>query len=206
MARIVIAFVTHATSLDNEAGIASGHVDVALSARGRLQALDLGVRLRPEQFAAVFCSDLRRSWETAELAFGASGIPIVRAPRLRECDYGNLTRHPVAEIARERARRVQEPFPNGESYAQAAIRVQAFLDDLHVAYAGRRVLVVGHQATQYGLEHWLNGIPLAHALGDNATFADGRRAAAGRCRASALAQRARSRLSILVDNEERPVP
>jgi broad specificity phosphatase PhoE len=165
MANVVIVFVTHATSLDNEAGIASGHADPALSARGRLQALDLGVRLHPEQFAAVFCSDLRRSWETAELAFGVSGVPIVRDRRLRECDYGALTQHPVAEIERERSRRVQEPFPNGESYAQAAIRVKGFVDDLPaIFYAGRRVLVIGHRATQYGLEHWLNSIPLAQAV------------------------------------------
>ncbi len=162
--RVVIVFATHATSLDNEARVASGHADVALSVRGRRQATELGERYRDDHFAAVFCSDLRRSWETAELAFGSRGIPIIRDPRLRECDYGDLTRRPIEEIEREKPRRLREPFPNGESYEQAAARVEGFLDDLRATYAGRRVLVVGHRATQYGLDHWLTGIPLARVV------------------------------------------
>ncbi len=164
MPRIVIVFETHATSLDNEAGLASGHADVALSALGRRQARELGERHRDDRFVAVFCSDLRRSWETAELAFGARDISIVRDSRLRECDYGDLTRRPSAEIERKKPCRLSEPFPNGESYQQAVDRVKAFLADLPAAYAGQRVLVVGHRATQYGLEHWLNGVPLVDAV------------------------------------------
>jgi len=39
-----LVFETHATSLDNEAGLASGHHDVALSPDGRRQAAELGRR------------------------------------------------------------------------------------------------------------------------------------------------------------------
>ena len=101
-----LIFETHATSVDNEAGVASGWADVALSPAGIEQARALGVRRAGETLAAVFCSDLERAWNTAAIAFGARGLPIVRDARLRECDYGALTQRPTAEIEMERAGRI----------------------------------------------------------------------------------------------------
>lgn len=41
----------------------------------------------------------------------------MRDARLRECDYGKLTRRPVCDIEAERAAHIATPFPDGESYA-----------------------------------------------------------------------------------------
>jgi broad specificity phosphatase PhoE len=81
---VTIVFETHATSIDNEAGIASGHHDADLSALGVRQARELGARHAGRDLAAVWCSDLRRSYRTAEIAFGRRDVPIVRDRRLRE--------------------------------------------------------------------------------------------------------------------------
>jgi broad specificity phosphatase PhoE len=43
---IIIIFEAHATTLDNEAGLASGHNDVALSELGVKQAKEHGERMR----------------------------------------------------------------------------------------------------------------------------------------------------------------
>lgn len=160
----VIVLETHATSLDNEAGVASGWYDVGLSPAGEAQARLLGARRADETFALVYCSDLTRSFRTAELAFGGRDLPIVRDARLRECDYGELTRRPAAEIDLLRARSVTTPFPGGESYEGVAGRVRAWLDDLPPACTGQRVLVIGHRATFYAFEHLLAGVPLVQAV------------------------------------------
>ena len=47
---------------------------------------------------------------------------------------------------------IKEPFPNGESYEQAVARVQGFYKELKEKYFDKVVLVVGHRATQYGLD------------------------------------------------------
>ena len=161
--RLEIIFETHSTSLDNEAGRASGHLDVDLSPRGEREAAALGARRRADGIDIVYASDLRRSWRTAEIALGGAGVDIVRDARLRECDYGELTGHPVQEIAVVRERVVFEPFPGGESYAQAVARVAPWLDELR-ARELRRVLVIGHRATHYALEHLLLGVPLEEAV------------------------------------------
>lgn len=159
-----IIFVTHSTSLDNERRLASGHADTSLSALGRQQAAALGARYRDTCLAAVVCSDLQRSYCTAEIAFAQRDIPIIRDARLRECDYGELTRASAAVVERERPHRITVPFPGGESYVQAAARVRSLLADMPGRYSGQRIMLVGHRATQHALEHWLNGVPLAAAV------------------------------------------
>ena len=85
--------------------------------------------------------------------------------RLRECDYGRLTRLPFfREIEDQRAARITTPFPEGESYQQVAWRVATWLDEVARDYARRTVLVVGHRATFYALEHLVNGVPLHDAV------------------------------------------
>jgi broad specificity phosphatase PhoE len=161
---VTLVFETHATSLDNEAGLASGWFDVDLSPTGEEQARELGVRRRNDDLAAVFCSDQRRAWRTADIAFGDRAIAILRDARLRECDYGELTRRPTLDIDRRRALHVAAPFPGGESYQQAAARVAAWLRDVSVTFTGRTVLAIGHRATFYALEHLIRDVPLAEAL------------------------------------------
>ena len=161
---LVIVFETHSTSVDNEAGIASGWYDAVLSAAGEQQARDLGERRRGDDLAAVFSSDLARGIRTAEIAFGDRGIPLIRDRRLRECHYGALTRRPTAEIEAHRVEHVTTPYPDGESLEQVAHRVAAWLQETALAFAGQSIAVVGHRATYYALEHLLAGIPLAHVV------------------------------------------
>jgi broad specificity phosphatase PhoE len=161
---VAIVFETHATSLDNEAGLASGWFDVDLSAVGEEQARQLGARRRADDLSAVFCSDLTRSVRTAEIAFAERALRIVPDARLRECDYGAMTRHAVSEIEQRRERHLVTPFPDGESYGQVVDRVSSWLSEVGRAFGGRTVLVIGHRATFCALEHLIAGVPLGDAV------------------------------------------
>jgi len=160
---VEIIFEAHSTTTDNEARLASGHNDVELSELGIRQSYELGERRRAEHFDAIFCSDMQRSYKTAELAFGDK-YPIVKDARLRECDYGDYTQKPKEFVDEQKPQRILEPFPNGESYEDTAVRIKTFLDDLKRDYDGKRVMVIGHRATQYGLEHWINATSLEDSV------------------------------------------
>jgi len=157
---IELVFETHSLSTDNERGVATGWLDGELSERGRELAHELGRRRRADGLAAVFTSDLGRAVETTELAFGGSGLPIYRDARLRECNYGALNGLPADLVSAERSHHLEAPFPDGESYADAVERMRSFLIDLAHAWDGARVLLVGHTATRWALDHLLLGIPL----------------------------------------------
>jgi broad specificity phosphatase PhoE len=163
---LTIIFESHATSLDNENHIASGHFDVELSQLGIEQSKELGQRYANKLPTVIFCSDLQRSYKTAEIAFSQTGIKIIKDPRLRECNYGDLTQKPSQEIESQRGHRISTPFPNGESYEQTTERIKEFLRDVYIAYDRGTVLVIGHRATQYGLEHLLNGMQLEKTVSD----------------------------------------
>ncbi|MEA2661840.1 MAG: 2,3-bisphosphoglycerate-dependent phosphoglycerate mutase [Chloroflexota bacterium] len=152
---IEIVFETHSISVDNERGIATGWLPGRLSERGRRLAGELGARRRDTGLAAVFSSDLARAVETVAIAFANTAVPIHADPRLRECDYGELNGAAVGRLS-PRSRFIGAPFPGGESYADVVVRVRDFLADL-TTYDGRRVLVVGHSATRWALEHLLAG-------------------------------------------------
>ena len=160
---VTIIFEAHSTSLDNETGLASGHNDVELSELGRKQSKELGERYVDQTFDAIYCSDLRRSYETAQLAFGDK-YPIIQDARLRECDYGELTQKPSAIVNPEKANRISTPFPNGESYEQCCARVEKFLKDIANEYDGKTIMIIGHRATQYGLEHAINHVSVYDAV------------------------------------------
>ncbi len=151
---LTIFYSPHATSIDNEARRASGHADVPLSDLGRRQAQERGRHYMIETLDAVFCSDLQRAATTAEIAFSARGLPIVRDARLREYDYGEMTQAALDPVEKEFAQRITEPFPNGESLLMVVQRVGAFLSDALREYDGKTIVVIGHRATRWGLDYW----------------------------------------------------
>ena len=163
---IEVVYETHSFSEDNERRIATGWLPGRLSERGREAARSLGQRRRENGIAAVFCSDLRRAVETAELAFDGSPIPILHDWRLRECDYGELNGTSSSELRKNIRNHLDEPYPGGESWRHAVDRVGRFLDDLPMRWNDKRVLVIGHAATRWAMEVHLNGVPLDELLAE----------------------------------------
>lgn len=160
VAETEIVFETHSTTEDNERGIATGWLPGRLSASGREQARVMGDRRRADRIAAVFTSDLDRALETVSIAFTGSAVAVLHDWRLRECDDGDRNGMPVAELHQGRRQHLDVPYPAGESWRQAVARVGRFLDDLPSRWADSRVLVVGHTATRWGLDHILTGVAL----------------------------------------------
>ena len=160
---LTIIFESHGTTTDNEYKISSGWNDVPLSPLGVEQARELGKRYADQMLTAIFCSDLERSYKTAEIAFGDT-YPIIKDARLRECNYGSMNGAPKQEVEAYKATAITTPYPDGESYADTSKRMKAFLEDLSKNYDGKTVIIIGHRATQYGLEEWIKNVPLKEAV------------------------------------------
>ena len=144
---IELVYETHSISTHNEEGVATGWLHGELSARGRALA------------------DRRRAFETAEIAFGSTDIPILLDWRLRECDYGELTGGPAERVGDEVKSRIERPFPGGESYRDVVVRMARFLDDLFLKWDGKRIVVIGHAATRWSLQHLVDGESLDAVVG-----------------------------------------
>ena len=145
-----------------EAAVSGRDAEVPLTETGQEQAAALGRWLAalPEEHRpqVVITSPYVRARETWRIAAAASGLELP-APgtddRLVDRLLGELemlTRAAVAarfpDEAGRRAAAGEYEYapPGGESFADIAVRLKSFLDDLHTDHPGKRVVVVAHDA------------------------------------------------------------
>ncbi|MEU8517553.1 histidine phosphatase family protein [Kitasatospora sp. NPDC048722] len=150
------------------------HLPGRLSEEGRRQAAEPVARRHDGGFAVLFTSDLHRAVETGRIAFPDGVPPLHQDVRLRECDCGDLNGAPADLVAAQRLRRVDEPFPGGQSYRQVVAATDALLRDLAARWDGRRVLLIAHSANRWALDHLLTGVPLADVIADPPAWRPGR--------------------------------
>ena len=174
-----ILLTRHGESDWNAAGRWQGHADRPLTEFGRRQAELLASRLAHVTFDAAYASDLRRAWETAEIALAGRGLEVVRLPELREVDVGSwsgLSRTDVAERfpeAFERWRSGGHGWDDGEPYDAMAERVVAAVCRIASAHPAGQVLVVSHGGPIRAIKAHADAITvgehrLTHGVEDNA--------------------------------------
>lgn len=160
-----IYFATHATSKDNESDVASGWKNVGLSELGVRQAKELSESSKDMKIDLICCSDLKRAVDTVKIAFGDK-YPVIIDKRLRELNYGDFNGKPADKVGYMKKERIKEPFPNGESYEQAMVRIHEFYKELKEKHPNKTALVVGHRATQFGLDTLTGGKNLEECITD----------------------------------------
>ncbi len=160
---VQITYFVHGTTKDNEAHISSGWYDVELSEVGIQQAKDLVSQTDNKHFDVVFCSDLKRAVDSANIAWG-NKYKIIQDARLRECNYGDFNAKPSSEVEPLQEQSITTPMPNGESYEMVKDRIASFLNDLKRDYDGKQVAIVGHKAPQLALDVLLNNLTWEEAF------------------------------------------
>lgn len=133
----------------------AGSTDVDLSDEGREQARGLARRLAREELAAVYCSPMKRTVETATLAVAPLGIVPETMDGLREISHGRWEGMTRAEVevafAPEYAAWEADPFTfapeEGESGLHVLARSLPVIRETVVRHEGEAVLVVSHKAT-----------------------------------------------------------
>jgi broad specificity phosphatase PhoE len=145
-----------------EAEISGRDAEVPLTPVGVKQAESVGHWLATlpggEVPQVVITSPYLRARETWRIAAETSGLSFPQPAtddRLVDRLLGDLemmTRAAVAQNFPEEGARRREMGeynyapPGGESFADIAVRLKAFLDDLHRDHAGQRVIIVAHDA------------------------------------------------------------
>ena len=95
---IKLFLIRHAESKDNIQGRFSGLRNVELTDKGVEQAEKLSLRLKYKTMDTVYCSDLKRAKQTAEIVFAKKGIEIKTNSKFRELDLGAWEGHTYEEV------------------------------------------------------------------------------------------------------------
>ncbi len=133
----------------------SGTVGVELSDEGREQVRRLAARLHDDKIAAVYCSPLSRTVDTATILSRPHGLTPIRRDGLREISHGRwegLSRREVEErFPGEYEAWDADPFTfapeGGESGVAVLARALPVIREIVLAHEGQQVLVVSHKAT-----------------------------------------------------------
>lgn len=123
---IKLTYFVHGTTTDNEGDLATGCEPGELSELGVKQSIELTKQVADKHFDVVFCSDLKRAVDSANLSFKEK-YKIIQDKRLREADYGDFTLKSCKTFKHKMSDFVEKPFPNGESYKQVEARIRDFL-------------------------------------------------------------------------------
>lgn len=150
---VKITYFVHGTTVDNEKNLCTGWAPGELSQLGIRQTKELGSQVVHMHFDALFCSDLKRAVDSAQLWF-ANKYKIIQDRRLRECDYGDFTQASEDKVDYEKY--INNPFPNGESLKDVEKRMLDFLSSLKENFQEKHVALLAHKAPQLVLEVLLN--------------------------------------------------
>jgi broad specificity phosphatase PhoE len=161
---IKIIYFVHSTTTDNEIGKSTGWADGALSELGVKQAKELKNQIKEKDFTVMFCSDLKRAIDSANLGFKGD-YPIIKDKRLRECNYGDFTQ--VEEKLVNYTDHIDTPFPNGECLKDVEKRMRNFIEYLSKEYGDKFVAIMAHKAPQLALEVILNGKTWEQAIDED---------------------------------------
>jgi len=127
-----------------------GQTDIPLNDMGREQAGRLAKRLAERTVDALYASDLKRAWETAETIGRAMEIEPVAEKRLRELGFGVIEGLTFEQAEARYPREMQAwvtdrtPLPEAELPDAFCERVQSLLDDLRQQHDKQTVMLVGH--------------------------------------------------------------
>lgn len=139
-------------------------VNTELTERGREQARIVARRLAAYPIQAIYSSDLKRAWETAQIVGRVLGLEPIPEPGLRESDIGAWTGLTWAEIAARWPEQVAAMLAGqdvrrggGESYREMRRRLASVVERVVTRHAGQTVLLVSHGAALRML--------ITHALG-----------------------------------------
>jgi broad specificity phosphatase PhoE len=143
-----------ATQLSAEDRFA-GAVDVELSEEGKFQAGQLAERLADNSIAAVYCSPLTRTAQTAAILASPHQLSLIHEDGLREIHHGHwegMRRADVeSQFPDEYAAWEEDPFTfapqGGEAGVNVIARALPVLRRIVLEHRGRNVIVVSHKAT-----------------------------------------------------------
>jgi len=146
-----------------------GQIDLPLSLHGRKQAGWQARHLMDIPFSGVWCSDLKRAYETAAIVSRDRGLSIISAPELREINLGQWDGTEMTQIRRHFPDLWQargEDFghfrpPGAESFADLQQRAVPFIRNIAAQSAGNTLIVTHAGVIRVLICHVLQ-MPLSH--------------------------------------------
>ena len=147
-----IFLVRHGQSEANKRNAFIGHTDLDLTEKGHKQAEKAAEYLMSVHCDAIYSSDLKRAYNTAEHTSLKKGIPVILSEQLREINGGEWENMDFAALRKD----YRDTFalwcdnvglsacPGGESVLEMMDRVEAEIERIAKKHDGQDVFIFIH--------------------------------------------------------------
>jgi probable phosphoglycerate mutase len=164
-----IYLLRHGALADNSRDCFIGQIDLPLAAEGIRQAQALARALHDKSIGMIYCSDLLRSKQTADILADEINAPIEARRDLREISLGNwegMSRSEVkSSFPAQYAARGNDienyRIPGGESFADCRLRALATWEEI-LNCGSERIVIVCHAGINRLLLCHLLEMPIAN--------------------------------------------
>ena len=147
-----IFLVRHGQSEANKDDAFIGHTDLDLTEKGHMQAEKAAEYMMGIHCDAIYSSDLKRAYNTAEHFSRKKGIPVIKSEKLREINGGEWENMPFSVLRKE----YRDTFalwcdnvglsacPGGESVVEMMDRVEGEIRRIAEKHDGEDVFIFTH--------------------------------------------------------------
>ncbi|WP_437130326.1 histidine phosphatase family protein [Peptostreptococcus russellii] len=147
--------VRHGQTVWNTLGKTQGHGNSPLTELGERQASELAEALKNYPIDMIYCSDLGRAVQTAEIVGSKLNIEVEPTDLLREMGFGIWESMPMKKIEKMypdtfrmwREEPDKAHIPKGEALSMVKDRTEELIETLNKKYDNRHILLVSHSVT-----------------------------------------------------------
>lgn len=146
--------VRHGETDWNKEKRCQGWTDIPLNETGILQAKNISKQIKKEDFSAVYTSDLKRAFQTAQIINESLHLPVNAVKELRELNHGQAEGEKdiwkiygdILKIMYDNTHPdcFQIRIPFGENRKEVLERLLPFLKKIAQKHKGKNVLLVSH--------------------------------------------------------------
>lgn len=158
-----IYVVRHGQTDWNLQNLLQGSTDIELNEKGVKQAIETSQKLSDIHFDAIYCSPLKRAFDTANTINSNRNLTIIKDNRLIEREFGDYEGLPGKNIDLKKywnyIDNIQDS--NIEPIQTFFKRIENFLRDIINKFgnSNKNILVVTHNGVNLAIDSLLNGIP-----------------------------------------------
>jgi len=160
--------IRHGETVSNTEKRLQGHSDSPLSVTGISQSKAVAKRLKNVKFSELYCSDLGRAIQTAELISQQTGHKLIKDQRLRERNLGifqGLVKDEIKIKYPEHWKSFHTAgpdyiIPDGESANQRFQRSINCFEEIAQNNFNKSVVIISHGSVLDGLFRYVVGVPI----------------------------------------------
>lgn len=151
--------VRHGQTIVNVRKLINARNIIGINKKGKEEAKAAAEQIKNEKIDLIICSPLRRTKQTCKI-INTNKIKVIYDKRILERDSRSMQFQPIEKIDFNQWYDVGKTkvYKNSEGFKSILERVESFLEEIKIKYAGKNILIVTHGDVCKAIYAYLNNV------------------------------------------------